>query len=84
MFDILFVLVIAYAAPASLKVVDEPTIHDTTSWEYISQQAPLKDLLDFLKTSPELHAVNLSKYVRKVNFLDLRYVVAHSSECFSS
>jgi hypothetical protein len=41
---------IAAAAPATFKVVDRPTRPDTESWDYISQQGALADVVRFLET----------------------------------
>ena len=39
---------VAAAAPATLKVVDNPSRADTTSWDYISQQGTSDEVLAFL------------------------------------
>eukprot|EP00494_Astrolonche_serrata_P030970 UN31238 len=44
-----------------IVVVDPETIADTSSWEYYSQKADKDTLLKYLKESPEVHKVDLSK-----------------------
>jgi hypothetical protein len=39
---------VAFAQPACLQVVSRPSTVDTRSWEYVSQQASLDELLSFL------------------------------------
>lgn len=41
--------IIAHCQPITFAVVDSPTTIDTTSWSYISQQAPKEELLEYLK-----------------------------------
>jgi hypothetical protein len=45
----------------NIVVVDPETVVDTSSWEYFSNVADSEALLDFLKTSPKVHVVDLSK-----------------------
>eukprot|EP00497_Spongosphaera_streptacantha_P006050 TRINITY_DN984_c0_g1_i2.p1 TRINITY_DN984_c0_g1~~TRINITY_DN984_c0_g1_i2.p1 ORF type:complete len:556 (-),score=122.18 TRINITY_DN984_c0_g1_i2:178-1845(-) len=44
-----------------VTVVDPDAIEDTTSWNYFANDAPSQRVLDFLKTSPSLSQVDLSK-----------------------
>jgi len=44
-----------------VTVVDPDAIEDTTSWQYFANDAPSQRVLDFLKTSPTLSQVDLSK-----------------------
>jgi len=41
---------IAHAAPTTMKVVMTPTVADTTSWDYVSQNADLNGVVTFLET----------------------------------
>lgn len=45
----------------SIQVVDAEDIVDTSSWDYFSQKAEKEELLDFLKSSSEVHTVDLNK-----------------------
>ena len=45
----------------SIEVVDAEDIVDTSSWDYFSQKAEKEELLDFLKSSPDVHTVDLNK-----------------------
>jgi len=51
---------LASAAPMAIKVVDVPTVIDTTSWEFISQDAPPDEVLKYLETA-NLGRLELSK-----------------------
>jgi hypothetical protein len=42
--------VLAAANPVTLKVVEKPTQHDTSSWDYISQRGSPEQVLQFLST----------------------------------
>jgi hypothetical protein len=56
---------LASAAPASLTVVETPTRVDTTSWDFISQDAPPEDVLRYLE-SANLGRVDLSRIAWRV------------------
>lgn len=45
----------------SIQVVDAEAVIDTSSWDYFSQKAANDELLEFLKTSTEVHTVDLNK-----------------------
>jgi hypothetical protein len=51
---------VAFALPSAFKVVEQPTIIDRSSWEYISQQAPLPQVLEFLRQN-NFQRVSLSQ-----------------------
>ena len=42
--------VLGHADPVRFKVVDDPTIVDDTSWEYVAGEGSLEDVLGFLRT----------------------------------
>jgi len=44
-----------------VTVVDPEQVIDTTSWNYFSLKAEKEELLEFLKTSPQVHTVDLNK-----------------------
>jgi transcription termination factor NusB len=48
------------AAPSKFKVVAEPSVIDTTSWQHVSQDASLEDLLRYLDAN-NLRRLDLSK-----------------------
>lgn len=45
----------------AIQVVDAEDIVDTTSWDYFSQKAEKEELLEFLKSSTEVHTADLNK-----------------------
>jgi len=45
----------------NIQVVDAENFVDTSSWDYFSQKAEKEELLDFLKSSPKVHNVDLNK-----------------------
>lgn len=51
---------ICQAPATTLHVVDEATHIDKTSWEYISQQAEMTELLEYLRTE-NIHRVDLER-----------------------
>jgi len=50
---------IAFANPVTLHVVDQPTIVDTTSWEYISQKGTEEEVIKYLQ-SANIHRSNIA------------------------
>ena len=51
---------VAFAPPATLKVVAKPTKLDTTSWDHISQNGTEEEVLTYLKAN-NIQRVNLEK-----------------------
>jgi len=62
-FDIHVLLVVAFAEPVTLHVVDEPSNIDVTSWDFVSQKGDDKQLLKFLKEE-NIHrnTIDLNRY----------------------
>jgi len=52
--------VVAYAQPVTLKVVEKPTIVDTQSWDWISQNGTSEQVIEFLKKE-NVHDINTAK-----------------------
>ncbi len=50
---------LAFADPQPMRVVEEPSTVDTTSWQYVSQQGSSEEVLEFLRTH-NLNRIELS------------------------
>ncbi|GMV92849.1 MAG: hypothetical protein AMXMBFR82_26270 [Candidatus Hydrogenedentota bacterium] len=50
---------LAFAEPHAMRVVEEPSTVDTTSWQYVSQQGTSEEVLEFLRTH-NLNRIELS------------------------
>ncbi len=57
--------VVAFAEPATFKVVDEPSVADTTSWAYVSQNATDAEVLAFLDAA-NLRTLDLDRVAWRV------------------
>jgi hypothetical protein len=53
-------LLLAYAAPQAMRVVEAPSSVDMTSWQYISQQASADDVLRYLQDT-NLYRIDLAQ-----------------------
>lgn len=52
--------IIAFTQPPTIEVVENPTVIDTTSFEYVSQRGSNEELYKFLQ-STNLHRINLNR-----------------------